>query len=148
MVDKKTAVLDLLRLRAKTMNGAHPVGAGDGNTYVPNYYGASDARLDLQAIEVIEELEQQLSSAREANRKLHRRAQIGEGLFATVKFDLEMWITTLSSPPRDTSSWIFRYALRHMERRVRRYREKIRALSESSPNPLQEQRDNIGKEGE
>lgn len=148
MVDKKTAVLDLLRLRAKTMNGAHPVGAGDGNTYVPNYYGASDARLDSQAVEVIEELEQKLFEAWDANRKLHRRAQFGEGLFETVKFDLEMWLTTLSSPPRDTSSWLFRYALRHMERSVRRYHEKIRALSESALNPLQEQTANIGKEGE
>ncbi|OCJ12518.1 hypothetical protein A6U86_05705 [Rhizobium sp. AC27/96] len=63
MVDKKTAVLDLLRLRAKTMNGAHPVGAGDGKTYVPNYYGSSDQRLDRQAIEVIEELEAKLAEA-------------------------------------------------------------------------------------
>ncbi len=101
----------------------------------------SDCR---EAADRIEELERQLAEVREANRKLHRRAQLGEGLFAAVKFDLEMWLTTLSSPPRDTSSWLFRYALRHMERSVSRHQKKIdvRALSDSTPTLLQEQKDN------
>lgn len=86
---------------------------------------STSAGLIREAAKRIEDLEQQLSDAREANRKLHRRAQFGEGLFATVKFDLEMWITTLSSPPSHSSSWLFKYALRHMERAITRYEKKI-----------------------
>lgn len=41
--------IGMLRLRADTMNGAQKVGAGDGNTYVPQPYGPSDAKLDRYA---------------------------------------------------------------------------------------------------
>ncbi|OCJ12517.1 hypothetical protein A6U86_05700 [Rhizobium sp. AC27/96] len=83
-----------------------------------------------------DEMAKEIERLRDANRKLHRRAQLGEGLFATVKFDLEMWITTLSSPPRDTSSWLFRYALRHMERAVGRYHQKIEQAGNTSSQEI------------
>lgn len=103
-----------------------------------------------EAADRIEELERRLAEAREANRKLHRRAQLGEGLYLSVKVDLEMWLQTLQRPHYNAMAWMFSYTLRHMERRVRRYQEKLasRALSDSASTLLQEQKDNAGKEGE
>lgn len=52
-VQHVATIVDMLRLRADTMNGAHKVGAGDGNTYVPETYGPSDAKLDRQAADLL-----------------------------------------------------------------------------------------------
>lgn len=51
-----TDLVERLRMRAKTLNGARPVGAGDGGTYTLGYYSAADARLDTEAATAIETL--------------------------------------------------------------------------------------------
>lgn len=43
-----------LEHRASTMNGAEPVGSGDGHTYVTGYYTVSDRMLDREAAAALE----------------------------------------------------------------------------------------------
>ncbi|NTG07100.1 hypothetical protein [Rhizobium rhizogenes] len=111
-------------------NDAHPVGAGDGNTYVPNYYGSSDARLDRQAIEIIEELESELaealgfaSVAQRANKDLSDLL-IENGVLVPQKTTMDDILREQLEKPNFP-----------------------RIPKTSSPNPLPEQIANIGKEG-
>lgn len=46
MTDK---IADALRRRADTMNGARPVGAGDGQTYAVGYYDSLARKVDVLA---------------------------------------------------------------------------------------------------
>ncbi|MGN6776948.1 hypothetical protein [Rhizobium sp.] len=128
MVDKITAVLDLLRHRARTMNGAHPVGGGDGNTYVSSSYGPNDARLDRQAVEVIDELERQLAECR--REALEEAAKIAEDEDGKITH----WGEDRNTKVAQTTARAIAAA--------------IRALPDSTPTPLQEQNANFGKEGE
>jgi FAD/FMN-containing dehydrogenase len=56
-------LVERLEHRAKTCNGAIPVGAGDGGTYVIGYYDAHCADDDAAAAARIRELEVKLDAA-------------------------------------------------------------------------------------
>jgi hypothetical protein len=56
-------LLKRLEHRAKTCNGANPVGAGDGRTYVLGYYDAHCADDDAAAVARIRVLEEALEQS-------------------------------------------------------------------------------------
>jgi len=55
MHSDREKLVEHLRHRAETMNGAHPVGAGDGGTYACGYYTVADQKLDREAIAALSE---------------------------------------------------------------------------------------------
>lgn len=55
MHSDREKLVERLRHRAETMNGAHPVGAGDGGTYAWGYYTVADQKLDREAIAALSE---------------------------------------------------------------------------------------------
>jgi hypothetical protein len=59
-------LIERLRHRASTMNGAAPAGASDGcGTYAVGYYGPIDSKLDRESADRIASLEAALAEARE-----------------------------------------------------------------------------------
>lgn len=57
-------LVERLRERARTMNGAEPVGAGDGHTYTLCYYSAGDRGLDREAATALERVTRELDAIR------------------------------------------------------------------------------------
>lgn len=75
-------LIESLDHRASTMNGAEPVGAGDGHTYVTGYYTVSDRMLDREAATALRAL-------LESNAALERERE-------ELKHDLERYISIAS----------------------------------------------------
>lgn len=57
-------LVERLRERARTMNGAEPVGAGDGHTYTLCYYSAGDRGLDREAATALERVTRERDAIR------------------------------------------------------------------------------------
>lgn len=72
-------LIERLDHRASTMNGAEPVGAGEGHTYVTGYYTVSDRMLDREAATALRALlERNEALERERTNLIEtKREQIG-----------------------------------------------------------------------
>jgi hypothetical protein len=81
-------LVERLRKRARTWNGT-PVGAGDGNTYIPGIYGRAEVLLDL---EVADALEAALRAALEAQPVAWRELDNGKWIYHDAGSDVGMHI--------------------------------------------------------
>lgn len=58
-------LIERLNHRARTMNGAEPVGSGDGHTYATGYYTVSDRMLDREAAAALKAQAAELAAVKE-----------------------------------------------------------------------------------
>lgn len=77
-------LVERLRERARTMNGAEPVGAGDGHTYTLCYYSAGDRGLDREAATALERVTAERDAAQRSRDQSHEDAMALLGKVKTL----------------------------------------------------------------
>jgi hypothetical protein len=91
-------VVERLERRAKTMNGAQPVGAGDGNTYTVGYYSLGDNKLDTEAATALLALSAENAGMRELLERTERNRDMWKGqvdrqaaALTEIRAELAVW---------------------------------------------------------
>lgn len=96
MSDRQLA--EELRHRASTMNGAQPVGAGDGHTYVLGYYGVPARALDQLAADAPDAKDKRIAELEAALAYLRKEMRDEQDLGVS---GFEDWIAVIdkAAPP-------------------------------------------------